>query len=78
MAIGYTRKDKIDWLVAVPVREQGLLPNVCILGKEDTSMEKLSEDFKARQKPVARIIVAVSAAVAGFLIMLFRQLKKPR
>ncbi|WP_264821347.1 hypothetical protein [Acetobacter cerevisiae] len=41
-------------------------------------MEKLSEDFKARQKPVARIIVAVSAAVAGFLIMLFRQLKKPR
>ncbi|WP_256441413.1 MULTISPECIES: hypothetical protein [unclassified Acetobacter] len=41
-------------------------------------MEKLSEDFKTRQKPVARIIVAVSAAVAGFLIMLFRQLKKPR
>lgn len=78
MTIGYARKDKIDWFVAVPVREQCLLPNVFILGKEDTSMEKLSEDFKARQKPVARIIVAVSAAVAGFLIMLFRQLKKPR
>lgn len=41
-------------------------------------MEKLSEDFKARQKPVSRIIVAVSAAVAGFLIMLFRAIKKPR
>lgn len=63
---------------AVSAREQSLLPNVFSLGKEDTSMEKRSEDFKARQKPVARIIVAVSAAVAGFLIMLFRQLKKPR
>nr|WP_298794470.1 hypothetical protein [uncultured Acetobacter sp.] len=40
-------------------------------------MEKLSKDFKNRQKPVARIIVAVSAALAGFLIMLFRLMRKP-
>ncbi|WP_257007528.1 hypothetical protein [Acetobacter orleanensis] len=39
-------------------------------------MEKLSEDFKARQKPVARILVAVSAAMAGFLIMMFRLIRK--
>lgn len=41
-------------------------------------MEKLSEDFKTRQKPVARVIVAISAALAGFLIMLFRLFKKNR
>lgn len=40
-------------------------------------MEKLSEDFKARQRPVARILIAVSALLAGFLIMLFRLIRKP-
>lgn len=39
-------------------------------------MEKLSEDFKERQKPVARIIVATGVAVAGFLVMLFRTIRK--
>ncbi|GBQ75287.1 hypothetical protein AA14337_0184 [Acetobacter malorum DSM 14337] len=58
--------------------EQCRLQNVFTQNKEDTAVEKLSEDFKDRQKPVSRIIVAVSAAVAGFLIMLFRAIKKPR
>lgn len=39
-------------------------------------MEKLSEDFKARQKPVAAVVVAAGAALAGFLVMLFRLFKK--
>ncbi|MCX2561085.1 hypothetical protein OQ252_06695 [Acetobacter farinalis] len=39
-------------------------------------MEKLSEDMRERQKPVARIIVLVSTAVAGFLIMLVRLMRK--
>ncbi|WP_197461687.1 hypothetical protein [Acetobacter malorum] len=71
-------KNVFDCVVGVNYWEQCLLQNVFSQNKEDTAVEKLSEDFKARQKPVSRIIVAVSAAVAGFLIMLFRAIKKPR
>lgn len=39
-------------------------------------MEKLSEDFQNRQKPVARLIVSASVALAVFFMMIAKAIRK--
>ncbi|GBQ22413.1 hypothetical protein AA0472_0763 [Acetobacter estunensis NRIC 0472] len=42
--------------------------------REGLFMEKMSEDFQKRQKPVAALIIGISAAIAGAAVTLVRKL----